>query len=460
MSAFPEIITQAMKLLKAIEKLGDYSALIVGGAPRDLLLGEEINDIDIATNCPVNVLQEKFQTYELGRSSEFGTFIVTFNDTPYEVTQFRSDGDYADGRHPENVEIVKGFSEDVKRRDFTINALGLNSKGIVIDHLSGLRDLEDRLVKAIGNPIDRFTEDHLRLIRAARFASRNGFALHPATRQAARRNAHLIEGVTPDRIRLELMKAADRNGEEFARFILLLKDLRILHRILPEVSALEYFRHDLTYHPEGAGVLEHVIECLKGTNDMEPISKIAVLLHDIGKAICFQEKHQWKMSYHGHEHASVTLARDVLERLHFSTWHTDAVLFAIENHMKFKDILEMRASKIASIVNNEHYDTLVDVCEADEFSRGETYMSKGEFEQIIKRASSVRDHWISGLKAQSNKHMIGGDLVMQVTGLKPGRMVGLVQKRAEAMILDFGINPADSVQVENAIKDAFVEISR
>jgi tRNA nucleotidyltransferase/poly(A) polymerase len=328
--------------------------------------------------------------------------------------------------------------------------------------VGGLQDLENRIVKAVGNPADRFIEDHLRMIRAARFASQNGFILDPATKQSMKKNSNLVEKVAPDRVRLELVKAAEKSGEEFARFIMLLEEAGILFRILPEVSILQNFKHNPEFHPEGITVFDHVVVSLEETDNMPPISKIAVLLHDIGKGVCYQEKEgKDYFSYHGHEHDSMTLAQGILDRLHFSIHAQKSILFAIENHMKFRDILEMKPSKVASIVNHEHFDVLVDVCRADEFSRGEVYASKAEFDEILEKAQKVRDQWTAGMTEKSSKkHMINGNLIMETTGLLPGRMVGEIQRCVESIILDESIDLCDVELIKELIRSEHINLAK
>lgn len=440
----PQVL-DAQKLLKEIEALG-YKAYIAGGAVRDLLIGEKPQDIDIATNCPIAVLKKNFVTYEIGRAKEFGTIGIQslkLYNVWYDVTQFRIDGKYSDGRHPDNTSITNSFEEDVKRRDFTVNALGLSSDLEVIDYVDGLKDIEHKIIRAVGDPAKRFDEDWLRMLRAARFAARTGFSLDKVTKRTIKKMAGTyLLNEKPDRIRLELVKAGKRSGVEFARFILFLDDLRLLHRILPEVAAMKYFKHDLMFHPEGVTVFDHVIKCLEVMTNEPPLSKIAVLFHDLGKTIMFQEKHGWKLSYHQHEKASVELASDLADRLKFSLFHKKALIFAVENHMKFQNILDMKPSKVARLVSSDHFQTLLDVAKADEFSRGEAFATRKEFGLKIEKVFKIKDKWEHHINDHRAK-LVDGALIMSLTGIKPSPMVGKIKKAVEEYVIDNNITPHD-----------------
>lgn len=437
-------------LLAEIESLGDYRAYIVGGAARDVLMGREPDDVDVATNCPMEVLEKNFRTFNIGRSKDFGILAVIHLGEPFEVAQFRADGEYSDGRRPDKVKIVGDFESDAARRDFTINSLGMDSKGLTIDHHDGIADLNRKLIRAVGDPIERFSEDHLRMMRAARFASMEGFKIEKRTRRAIRRLFRLINRVTPERIRMELIKAAKKSGKQFARFVLLMDDLKLLNQILPEVAAMKYFRHDLQHHPEGPTVFDHTTACLETMEDADYLSKLGALFHDIGKCVSFQEdKYGWKMTYHRHERYSAPMAEDICDRLRFSLFEKSAISFAALNHMKFHKILEMKPSKIARLVNSPHFETLADVARADEFSRGEKFMYRGQFEKVIERVHEVRERWENRIINSSIK-LVDGHRIIELTGLE-GKAIGDVKKAVEDRIMDERLDPENTELIDGII---------
>ena len=437
-------------LLKDIEALGDFQAYIVGGTPRDILMGNTSKDVDIATNCPEDVLRENFRTRDIGRSKEFGVLLLFYKGGAFEVAQFRLDGKYSDGRRPENVQIVRDFKDDVTRRDFTINSLGMNSKGEILDYCGGIADIDSRKVRAVGNPIDRFSEDHLRMVRAARFSAMEGFRIEKKTRRAIRRLFRLVNDVTPERLGNELVKAASKPGPQFARFILSLDDLKLLPQILPEVSAMKYFQHDLQHHPEGPTVFDHTIECLRVIENAPYLSKLAALFHDIGKCVCFQEdRYGWKMTYHKHEKYSEPLARDICNRLKFSHFDKSAILFAVLNHMKFHILLKMKPSKIARLVSSPYFDTLADVARADEFSRGEKFMYHGQFDRVIEKVHEIKDKWKSKMTSTGLK-LVDGKRIIYLTGGQ-GKSIGDIKRAVEDRILDERLDPDDQGLIDKII---------
>jgi tRNA nucleotidyltransferase/poly(A) polymerase len=446
-----QLINIGVSLLLRIEALGDFQAYIVGGTPRDLIIPQISNDVDISTNCPMEVLEENFRTFNIGKSRNFGILSVLYEGETFDVAQFRSDGDYSDGRRPDSITIVQDFKEDAARRDFTINSLAMDSRGGTIDYFSGIPDIRQRIIRAVGDPTERFKEDHLRMMRAARFASMDGFTIENRTRRAIRKLFRLISKVTPERIHGELVKAASKSGPQFAKYILVLDDLKLLYQILPEVHAMKYFRHDLQHHPEGPTVFDHSIECLRTMNDEPYQSKLAALLHDIGKCICFQEdKYWWKMTYHGHEKCSEPLVEGICNRLKFSSLDKEAMMFAAKNHMKFHEILKMKPSKIARLVSHTDFDTLLDVAKADEFSRGEKFMYRGEFDKVIKKVLEIRDRWESRV-INSYLNLVDGNRIMKLTGLKPGPNVGIIKRSVENRIMDEQLDPADEKLVGKII---------
>jgi len=438
-----EQLRNAVDLLKKINSFG-YESYIVGGAPRDLSMGLEPKDIDIATNCPIEILQKKFETYEIGQSKAFGLILVMYKSFLYEVAQFRKEAEY-DGFRPKKVKLVKSIEIDVYRRDFTVNALVMNADGNIIDYVGSHKDISKKIIRTVGDPHQRFEEDYVRMIRAARFASMDGFSIETYTRRAIRQQFRNINYVKPERIRIELIKAAEHGGKRFAQFILLLDDLKLLAQILPEVAATKYFRHDLHHHPEGPTVFTHSIECLKIMKYTNPIGLIATLLHDIGKCIAFQEdKYWWKFTYHGHASVGARMAVDIARRLKFNVWNTNEIEYAIKNHMKFHNILDMKPSKIARIVNSPHFEILKEVAWADEFSRGEAFAYYGEFDTKMKRINDIKEKW-ENKKINSTVKIVDGNRIMMLLNLKPGPEVGKIKKDVEDYIIDNGLEPTSDL---------------
>jgi tRNA nucleotidyltransferase/poly(A) polymerase len=333
-----------------------------------------------------------------------------------------------------------------------MNAIALDAYGNFIDYVGGIGDISDKVIRAVGIPEERFEEDPVRMMRAARFASMEGFYIELNTRLAIKKMFRSINNVTPERIGLELIKAAEKPGPQFAKIILTLDKLKILAQILPEVTAMKYFRHDLNHHPEGPTVFDHTIECLKVMEDHPYISKIAALLHDIGKCVSFQEdRYGWKLTYHRHERPSADMAADIMRKYKFSEWKVDAVDYAVRNHMKFHDLTDMKASKVARMVSNPHFPTLEDVAWADEFSRGETFAHYGDFDNKIKRAQDIGKKW-EGRVVNSVIKIVDGRRIMKLLDIRPGPEVGRVKRAVEEEIIDNGLEPTKEVIDELILK--------
>jgi len=450
------IETNALALMIKLEDAG-YRAYIVGGAVRDIILGKkEVDDYDIATNCPIEKLEKMFHTHDIGRSRDFGILTVKSGRSYFEVAQFRKDGEYIDGRHPKNVEIVDDLETDVKRRDFTVNALALDKEGIIIDYVNGMDDIKNKIIRAVGDPSKRFQEDYLRMIRAARFGAMEGFGLEHRTREAIVKMSKSIRGATPQRIRLELIKAAEKGGKILARFIILLDELKLLEHILPEVSNLKRICHNPEHHPEGRTVFEHVIKCLV-ISDYDYLSLLAILFHDIGKTptLVITDKGS---SYYHHAKVGAKMVEAICDRLKFSYFQTEALIYATRNHMKWHRILEMKPAKIAGLTSSPYFETLLDVCKADQFSRGEKFMSKGQFNKQLAKVLDIKTKWESHLTANYKLKLVDGEMIMDLTGLQPGKEVGEIKKKVEEYIINNDIDPKDMDKVRKVIMSTFEEI--
>lgn len=440
-------LQQAIEVLKKLNKAG-YKAYLVGGAVRDIIIGNHSKDYDIATSATTDEVGKIFKTYNIGKSKDFGIVVVKQGGFSYEVATFRQDGNYFDGRRPESVTVTGKFKEDVERRDFTINAMGINSKGEIIDFFNGKRDIKDKVLKTVGDPYKRFGEDYLRMMRLARFAAKLDFEVDKGTEKAAQKLSHNITGLPPERIRDEVMKAASQSGDKFAKYIEILGNLKLLKYILPEVVNLKWFRENLHHHPEtrgqGGTVYSHVMAALKKSNTADPIKNLAILLHDIGKGVTLSHD-QGLPKYLGHAQKSIELVNSIADRLKMSNKERESLIFAVGNHMKFHKILDMKPSKIAKLVSDDDWDVLVAVGRADEYARGFMFKHSGEFEKIVDKAVKVKEKF--GTK-QVNKQikLVDGKDVMRLTGLKPGPEVGKIITKVTSDIMDNDIENKQEIE--------------
>ena len=318
-----------------------YQAYLVGGCVRDLLLGASPKDFDVATDAPPDRILELFPNSGCV-GAHFGVVLVRRGLAQVEVATFRSDHDYTDGRRPSSVQFEKDPRQDVVRRDFTINGLMLDPEtGSVIDFVGGQQDLKQRLIRAIGEPEARFREDHLRLLRAVRFAARLGFDIETATFDAIRRNHALILTVSAERIRDELVRilveGGARRGFELLHATVLLRDL------LPEVAAMHGVEQPPEFHPEG-DVWVHTLLLLEKLERASPTLALGALLHDVGKPPTFRVAE--RIRFDGHVEAGVQLAHGILNRLRFPHKDMEQVEALVANHMRFKDVDRMKESTL------------------------------------------------------------------------------------------------------------------
>ena len=233
-----KMVINGIKLMELINSYG-YEALVVGGAVRDIIMGDKnIHDIDIATNMPIDEIKNKFITYDIG-GEKHGTVIVIFKNFSFELTQFRIENGYSDNRHPDEVKYVNSFEEDSKRRDFTINSMAINSAGLVIDYNGGIEDIKNGIIRCVGNANERFTEDALRIIRALRFAARFNFTIDPITFEAIKTNAQNLKNIAVERICAEMIKTSEYDGA-FDKLILSMESSGIFNVIFnKELTKIE-----------------------------------------------------------------------------------------------------------------------------------------------------------------------------------------------------------------------------
>ena len=329
-----------------------HQSWLVGGCVRDLLLGLTPADFDVSTDAPPDRVLSLFPRARLVGVS-FGVILVTEGEAEVEVATFRSDHAYTDGRHPERVEFETDPERDAVRRDFTINALLLDPvSGELRDYTGGRADLERRLIRAIGDPEQRFREDYLRMLRAVRFAARLGFTIEPGTLDAIRRQRTLVRQVAAERVRDELVRILTEGGARYG--FELLDSTGLLVEILPEVAAMKGVAQPPEFHPEG-DVWTHTLLMLERLPaGVTPELALGVLLHDVGKPATFRIAE--RIRFDGHVEAGVGLAEAILGRLRCSNETIRQVLELVGNHMKFKDAPAMRESTLKRFLRLERFD--------------------------------------------------------------------------------------------------------
>ncbi|MGC8887044.1 MAG: CCA tRNA nucleotidyltransferase [Verrucomicrobiia bacterium] len=334
---------KALEIVNRLKQAG-FTAYWVGGCVRDMLLGKQPHDYDIATNATPDLVEQLFEkTIPVGK--QFGVMLVVVDGDSFQVATFRSETDYKDGRHPQRVAFCDP-AEDARRRDFTINGLFYDPlKNEVIDYVNGKMDIERRLIRAIGCPDERFNEDYLRMLRAVRFAAQLGFEIEAATFAAIQKNAEKIKLISPERIRDELLKLF--LPPHAARGLELLNQSRLLKEILPEVADMIGVEQSPEYHPEGC-VYTHTLKVLENLPpDADDILAWSALLHDVGKPhVAARSKCDDRRLFYEHDVVGAQMAQAILERLKFPSDKIEAIVACVRHHMQLKDAPKMKKSTL------------------------------------------------------------------------------------------------------------------
>ena len=351
--------TAAAAVVRRIRAAG-FDAYCVGGCVRDMLLGLEPKDWDIATAArPEECMPLFAATREVGR--HFGVLQVKEDSVWIEVATFRSEGPYSDGRRPDHV-VFTDARADAERRDFTINALFQDPEtGAILDFVGGQADLEARRIRAVGDPAARFAEDALRLLRAVRFACRLDFEIEPRTWDALCAAAYRVATTSAERVRDEVI--AILTGLNPRRGFELLLESGLLPVILPEVAAYRGVTQSPLHHPEG-DVWEHTLRMLALLEHPSPELALGVLLHDVGKPVT-RSQDAAEIHFYGHEVRGVEIASRLLDRLRVANATQDAVLAMIGQHMRFLDAPRMKQSTRRRFVLQPHFGSILELHRLD-----------------------------------------------------------------------------------------------
>lgn len=417
-----------------------HSAYLVGGCVRDLLLGRTPNDFDVATSARPDELLRLFPRADRV-GAHFGVVLVHEEGAHVEVAAYRSDLEYLDGRHPEAVRFETDPREDALRRDFTINALFLDPlSGEVLDFTGGRADLDARIIRAIGDPETRFREDHLRLMRAVRFAARLGFTIEPATFAAIQRLAPLIQTVSAERVRDELARILTEGSAR--RGLELMDETGLLHEVLPEVEAMKGVAQPPEFHPEG-DVWTHTLIMLDGLHDPSLELALGVLLHDVGKPSTFRIAE--RIRFDGHVEEGIRLARTLLHRLRFPNHVIETVEALVANHMKFREAPHMRDSTLKRFIRMPNFEQHMELHRLDCLS---SHGHLDNYDFVRRKQSEVPPE-----ELKPKPLITGEDLIAQ--GMKPGPLFGKLLREIEDAQLEGRIaTREEALQMALSLKPA------
>jgi poly(A) polymerase len=359
-------VTRREKSIAIVKRLREAGreAYLAGGCVRDMLLGTSPQDYDIATAATPEEIQKLFpKTIEIG--AQFGVILVLIDGESFEVATFRHDGPYLDGRRPSHVRFA-GMQEDILRRDFTINGMMYDPvEDQVIDLVGGKEDLDRRVIRAIGAPRERFREDRLRMVRAARFAAGLGFTIEEETLEAIRAEAAAITQVSWERIGEEVTRILTEGGAR--RGFEILDETGLLPEILPEVARMKGAEQTPDYHPEG-DVFAHTLLILEQISNLKSqISETlayGALLHDVGKPVCL-EKQGERITFYGHTEKGAEMAVEILKRLKRGRATWERVAYLVKNHLRHTQAPKMRVSTLKRFLGEDGIGELLELTRLD-----------------------------------------------------------------------------------------------
>ena len=420
----------AESIVRRLREAG-HRALLAGGCVRDLLRGEAPQDYDIATDARPADVEALFPgTRSVGR--QFGVSLVAMDGQAYEVAAFRTESGYSDGRHPDVVAFC-GPEEDARRRDFTINGMFWDPvEDTVLDFVGGRADLARGVLRAIGEPAERFGEDHLRLIRAVRFAARLGFEIEPRTREAIRQTAPLLATVSPERLQQEL-RIILTDGDP-AGALRLMDSLGLLDVVFPEMADMRGCEQPENYHPEG-DVFVHTlltVEKLGPHADFE--LAMAGLLHDVGKPEASRRTEPKRFPKHcqiGRE-----IARNVCRRLRLSNAETERICWLVDRHLYFRDAPKMRPSTLKRAFAHPGFDQLAALHRADALA---SWGNLDEYEYVMAKRRELPAEQVA-----PEPLIMGADLIAM--GYRPGPMFRRVLDAVRTAQLDGEIDTPEAAR--------------
>ena len=380
------IPSKAKTIITLLENAG-FEAFCVGGAVRDSIMGLNPTDWDITTSASPEDTVMVFKDYKtVDTGLKHGTLTVVIDKTPFEVTTYRVDGDYNDNRHPENVHFTKNLSDDLSRRDFTVNALAYNDKTGLVDLYGGQEDIYNSIIKTVGNPSARFQEDGLRIMRALRFASVLGFTIESETAKAIHDNKDLLKNISAERLAVELSKlVCGKNA-----FNILMEYWDVLSVFIPEIKSAIGFKQYGKKH--AYDVWEHICHTVD-TIPQDKVLRLTMLLHDLGKIPTHKLDKNGNSTFKSHATIGGDIAREILTRLKLDKKTINRVSFLVANHDFEPPLSKTDLKKHLKTKTIEDIKTLLIIKKSDRGALSESYrdISK-ESEQCLKWLSEIENN--------------------------------------------------------------------
>lgn len=423
-------------IIHTIEDAG-YEAYAVGGCIRDTILGREPNDWDITTSAKPEDVKALFRrTIDTG--IQHGTVTVMMNRTGYEITTYRIDGEYEDGRHPKEVTFTSELREDLRRRDFTINALAYNDRVGLVDEFDGIGDMERKLVRCVGDPVERFTEDALRMMRAVRFSAQLGYEIDPATKDAIRTMAPNLQKVSAERIQVELVKLVTSNHPDYLRTAY---ETGMTAQFLPEFDICMETEQNNPHHMYSVG--EHILHSMEEV-EADKVLRLTMMLHDIAKPQTLTIDEEGITHNTGHPVMGEQMSKEILRRLRFDNDTITKVSRLIRDHDRRFEANERVIRRAVNQIGTDLFPMLIKVQEADLSAQSD--YQRAEKEERIRVAKEIYQTILDKNQALSLKDLAvsGKDLIED--GIKPGKELGaILEKLMDAVLEDPELNQKETL---------------
>lgn len=415
-------------IIRELEKYG-HEAYIVGGCVRDSILGRTPHDYDICTSATPNEIIAALPNQEIIPTGlQHGTVTVLINREPYEVTTYRIDGKYSDNRRPDSVEFTDSLIEDLRRRDFTINAMAYNSTNGLVDPFGGIKDIENSAIRCVGSAHERFNEDALRILRAIRFAAQLDFGIVEETDEEIHKSFGLLENISIERVTSEFSKIV--SSDVFYIKLMLYNDVFSL--FIPEMKDMFGFKQNNPYH--SYDVFEHTVHTLENCESKDIIVRLAVFFHDFGKPHSYQDGEDGVRHFKGHGRISADLTNNIMQRMRFDNETRNNVVELVYYHdasfAKGKKYVKRWLNKIGEC----QFRRLLAVRRSDVMGQKEDY-EKNRVEEL-QEIESLIEEVISDNECFTLKDLsIGGNELISI-GYKPGRLIGETLTRLLELVID------------------------
>lgn len=431
----PEDVREIMSVIR------EYGATsyVVGGCVRDSILGREPHDWDICTPalaCELLVWFDEKGYKVISTGLQHGTITVYLNGNNYEITTFRRDGEYSDGRHPDSVEFTSDLIYDLERRDFTINAMAYNSEEGLVDPYCGYEDIQDRRIRCVGNPDDRFQEDGLRILRALRFSVQLGFKIELLTKRAMIDNRSLLNKISFERINAEFVKIIESSSSHRAR-MQLLEFEDVLAEFIPELKSTFEFKQNNPYHCYP--VYAHILTVLKECVDADIITKLAAFFHDIGKPYCYQDDDNGIRHFKGHGKVSAEMTDDIMRRLKFDNDTREKVVKLVYYHDASFEVGKKYVRRWLNKIGVEQFKRLLVLRRAD--IMGQSELNRDERLQKLDAVKVCLEEVLKEKPAFSVKDLeIDGKDIMNLMRINEGKDVGYWLGKIMNLVIDGELN--------------------